>query len=256
MLTNVCHRIFQPIYFQTGAELKMYYYPNRLSSGASCLNQKFINASFPLYSEDTLPEVWCTQRLSHHQQTVHGISQIVYPLLSRQYVYLQTWIQPWNKNTQLLIYKGKGKAIPVTGRGGLVGCPWLLIQYIRSYPPYLEAVSSILNLRTRHAMVTRDPPNMVCQMCHLKIRAATGGRFFRLCCSTGPYQILQWLMVMKIFRSQLDVVRIVGVYWDAQLWTVQYSTACFPMDAFPFMETLVILVKTVVKCNLAPRMQI
>jgi hypothetical protein len=43
----------------------------------------------------------------------------------------------------------------------LACCPQLLIQYIRSYPPYLEGVSSIRNLRTRHAVVTRDPPNMV-----------------------------------------------------------------------------------------------
>jgi hypothetical protein len=42
----------------------------------------------------------------------------------------------------------------------LVGCPQLLIQYIRSYTPYLEAISSIRNLRTRHALVTRDPLNM------------------------------------------------------------------------------------------------
>jgi hypothetical protein len=35
-----------------------------------------------------------------------------------------------------------------------------LFQYIRSNPPYLEAVPSIRNLRTRHAVVTRDPPNM------------------------------------------------------------------------------------------------
>jgi hypothetical protein len=42
----------------------------------------------------------------------------------------------------------------------LVGFPRLLIQYIRSYPPYLEAVSFICNLKTRYAMVTRDPPNM------------------------------------------------------------------------------------------------
>jgi hypothetical protein len=41
-----------------------------------------------------------------------------------------------------------------------VGCPRLLIQYIRSYPPYLEAVSSIHNPRTRHAVVTVDPLNM------------------------------------------------------------------------------------------------
>jgi hypothetical protein len=33
-------------------------------------------------------------------------------------------------------------------------CPRLLVQYIRSYPPYLEAVSHIRNLRTRHAVVT------------------------------------------------------------------------------------------------------
>jgi hypothetical protein len=39
----------------------------------------------------------------------------------------------------------------------LVVCPKLLIHYIRSYPPYLEAVSSVRNLRTRHAVVTRDP---------------------------------------------------------------------------------------------------
>jgi hypothetical protein len=47
------------------------------------------------------------------------------------------------------------------GEPPLVGCPRLLIQYIRSYPPYLEAVISIHNLRTSHAVVTRDPPNMV-----------------------------------------------------------------------------------------------
>jgi hypothetical protein len=35
------------------------------------------------------------------------------------------------------------------------------IQYIRSYPPYLEAVSSIRNLSTRHAVVKKGPPKMV-----------------------------------------------------------------------------------------------
>jgi hypothetical protein len=42
----------------------------------------------------------------------------------------------------------------------LVGCQRLLIQYIRSYTPYLEAFSSIHNLRTRSAVVTRGPLNM------------------------------------------------------------------------------------------------
>jgi hypothetical protein len=41
----------------------------------------------------------------------------------------------------------------------------VLIQYIRSYPPYLEAVSSIRNLRTRQALVTRDTPGME-NKCH------------------------------------------------------------------------------------------
>jgi hypothetical protein len=38
--------------------------------------------------------------------------------------------------------------------------PRLLIQYIRSYPSYLDAVSSIRNQRTRRAVVARDPLNM------------------------------------------------------------------------------------------------
>jgi hypothetical protein len=50
---------------------------------------------------------------------------------------------------------------PQAGGPPLVCCPRLLIQHIHSYPPKLEGVSSIRNLRTRHAVVTRDPPNMV-----------------------------------------------------------------------------------------------
>jgi hypothetical protein len=50
---------------------------------------------------------------------------------------------------------------PQAGEPPTVGCPRLLIQYIRSYPPYLEAVSSIRNPRTRHAVVTVDPLDTV-----------------------------------------------------------------------------------------------
>jgi hypothetical protein len=39
-------------------------------------------------------------------------------------------------------------------------CPRVLIQNIRSYPTYLEALSSICNLRMHHAVVTRDPLNV------------------------------------------------------------------------------------------------
>jgi hypothetical protein len=57
---------------------------------------------------------------------------------------------------------------PQAGKPPLVGCPPLLIQYIRSYPPYLEAVCCIRTLRTRHAEVTRDPPNNVTKPALLK----------------------------------------------------------------------------------------
>jgi hypothetical protein len=50
---------------------------------------------------------------------------------------------------------------PKAGEPPLVSCPRLFIQYIRTYPPYLEAVSSIRNLRTRHSAVTRDTPDIV-----------------------------------------------------------------------------------------------
>jgi hypothetical protein len=44
---------------------------------------------------------------------------------------------------------------PQAGVPPFVGCLRLLIQYIHSCPPYLEAVSSIRNPRTRHAVVIR-----------------------------------------------------------------------------------------------------
>jgi hypothetical protein len=50
--------------------------------------------------------------------------------------------------------------IPLAGGPPLVGCPRFLIQYIRSYPSYLEAVFSICNRRTRDAIVTRYPHNI------------------------------------------------------------------------------------------------
>jgi hypothetical protein len=37
---------------------------------------------------------------------------------------------------------------PQAGGPPPVGCPQLLIQYIRSYPPYLETVFSIRSLKT------------------------------------------------------------------------------------------------------------
>jgi hypothetical protein len=43
------------------------------------------------------------------------------------------------------------------GGSPFVSCLWLLIQCIHSYPPSLEAISTICNLRTCHAVLARDP---------------------------------------------------------------------------------------------------
>jgi hypothetical protein len=66
------------------------------------------------------------------------------------------------RNKLIFLRRGVVSRTPNPQAGGppLIGCPRLLIQYIRSYPPYLEAVSSIRNLRTRHGVVTMNPPNM------------------------------------------------------------------------------------------------
>jgi hypothetical protein len=36
-------------------------------------------------------------------------------------------------------------------------CPWVHVPFLHNSPPYLEAFSSIRNLRMRHAVVTRAP---------------------------------------------------------------------------------------------------
>lgn len=41
-----------------------------------------------------------------------------------------------------------------------VYCPLLLTHYIHSYPPHLEIISTVCNLKTHHAMLTRDILNM------------------------------------------------------------------------------------------------
>jgi hypothetical protein len=65
-----------------------------------------------------------------------------------------------------LIFIASNCSLPTHPQGlPLVGCPRLLIEYICSYPPYLEAVASIRHLRTRHAVVTGDPLKHLCHLC-------------------------------------------------------------------------------------------
>jgi hypothetical protein len=68
----------------------------------------------------------------------------------------------------MLLLKQQGVVNPQTGGPFLVGCPQLLIQYICSYPPYVEAIPYIHNLM-HHAMVTRGPFNMEGTNCKVSI---------------------------------------------------------------------------------------
>jgi hypothetical protein len=58
-------------------------------------------------------------------------------------------------------FYGGGLSTPKLEDHPLSAVPRLLIQYIHSFPPYLEAVSSIRNPRTCHAVVTVDSLNMI-----------------------------------------------------------------------------------------------
>jgi hypothetical protein len=64
--------------------------------------------------------------------------------------------------TSLFFWWGAVIPMPNLQAGGpsFVDCPWLLIQFIHTYSPYLEAISSIHNLKMCHVMVKEIPSNM------------------------------------------------------------------------------------------------
>jgi hypothetical protein len=65
---------------------------------------------------------------------------------------------PWHLVTRWLLSRRVISLRPNQVRGpSFVGCPRLIIQDVCSYPPYMEAVSSILSLSTHNVVVTRDP---------------------------------------------------------------------------------------------------
>jgi len=61
--------------------------------------------------------------------------------------------EPFETFRNMLDFYSEGLLDPRPTPGGppFVGCPRLLIQYILSYRPYVEAVSSIRSTRTLHA---------------------------------------------------------------------------------------------------------
>jgi hypothetical protein len=62
----------------------------------------------------------------------------------------------WSFEISLFSRRGIVSPTPNPQAGGppFAVCPRLLIHYFRTYPPYLEGVSSIRNLRTRRAVMT------------------------------------------------------------------------------------------------------
>jgi hypothetical protein len=128
------------------------------TSSPSCTPTKS-NLHFEIYSATALSEPALYILLTFE---VPNLISIFFHLgcLSKESVWIRGFL--WSFVTSLFLWWRVVSPTPNPQAGGppLIGCPRLLFQYIRSYPPYLEAVSSIHNLRMRHAMVTRDPPNM------------------------------------------------------------------------------------------------
>jgi hypothetical protein len=91
----------------------------------------------------------------------------------------------------------RGRVVsPQAGGPPTVGCPRLLIQYIRSDPPYLEAVSSIRNRRTRHAVVTVA---VISSISNNHMMFAMEKNFFFFCAVwTSPLPMLNVLLARQL----------------------------------------------------------
>jgi hypothetical protein len=109
-----------------------------------------------------------------------------------------------------------------------LSCPRLFIHYIRSYSPHLEAVSSIRNLRTRHALVTWDPPNMI-YFTLLRMRdSVTSNNGF-------------WIRRLDLLALLLQLQQIVTVHnqWQSETRSIPYRTT---MSVFSSTVTDLVLI--------------
>jgi hypothetical protein len=102
---------------------------------------------------------WYIYIISHRNQVIcNKVCKTIYPAKGNDIVFSATRFTFWHFVTNLFFY---GEELAPRPTPKLEDHPLsavsTAIQYIRSYPPYLETISSIRNLRTRHAVVTRDP---------------------------------------------------------------------------------------------------
>jgi hypothetical protein len=104
-----------------------------------------------------LDQRWTKHSPLHYNTLFRYKNTSLYECLLSHTYYTESIVQKVNKNWQFnrtasfVIPMPKPKA----GVSPLISCLWLLIQYIRSHPPYLEASSTICNIRTHHVVVTR-----------------------------------------------------------------------------------------------------
>jgi hypothetical protein len=108
---------------------------------------------------------------------------------------------------------------PQAGELPFVGCQRLLIQHIRSYPPYLETVYSIRNVRTRHAMVTRDPidvENWWLEMLTLPIPVAVRSSEDKTQISQVRIKIVTWTFAREFWccPAKMEALRFSNGRWN------------------------------------------
>jgi hypothetical protein len=88
---------------------------------------------------------------------------------------------------------------PQAGGLPLIVSPRVLIRYIPSYPPYLEAVSSIRNLRTCKAMVT----HLTLEYAIRKVQENQVGLKFY-----GTHQVLVFADDVNLLGDNVDTIKI------------------------------------------------
>jgi hypothetical protein len=85
----------------------------------------------------------------------------------------------------------------------LIDCPRLLIQYISSYPPYMEGFYSVRNPRTHLAVVTRDPLNMEYNQFTQRNIIGNAEKFLLMCHFLLCNRVVQVQVESKIWKIYL-----------------------------------------------------
>jgi hypothetical protein len=121
------------------------------------INLTYISILLPQLSWANLPYTYCTSDIAPSKSHVH------FPLLRSIIQRISPCLRLLVNFRNNFIFYGKELLAPrptpkLDDHPLSAVCDCLF--NIFACPPYLEAISSIRNLMTRHTVVTRDPPNM------------------------------------------------------------------------------------------------